>query len=165
MVLALMVWGVMLAEWQGANKRQWAGGALVGLACMMKMSPALLVLWWMVRKAWKPVFGAIAAAIISSVLVLPFVGLELLGLLFFLLCSCSFFVLLCQLPTTAASSLVSVSCVGWWLGRGGRGGPLGKAGGVQKARFSQMSSAKVAGRPADLVKWMARLRLKIVFLN
>ena len=75
MVLALMVWGVMLAGGRG-QKRQWAGGALVGLACMMKMSPALLVLWWMVRRAWKPVFGAIAAALISSLLVLPFVGIE-----------------------------------------------------------------------------------------
>jgi len=74
LVLALLVWGVMLVEWEGANRRRYVGGALVGLACMMKMSPALVVMWWMVRREWRPVFTAIAAAVLSSLLVLPFVG-------------------------------------------------------------------------------------------
>lgn len=75
LVLALMVWGVLLAEWEGANRRRWWGGALVGCACMMKMSPALIVLWWMVRRDWRPVLGAVAAAVITSLAVLPLVGL------------------------------------------------------------------------------------------
>ena len=74
LVLALMVWGVALVEWEGANRRRWWGGALVGLACMMKMSPALLVLWWMVRRDWRPVLGAIGAAVVTSLAVLPLVG-------------------------------------------------------------------------------------------
>jgi len=74
MVLAMLVWGILLVEWEGANKRQWVGGALVGLACMMKMSPALLVLWWMVRRQWRPVIAAVAAGFVSSLLVLPLVG-------------------------------------------------------------------------------------------
>ena len=74
LVLALMVWGVALVEGEGANRRRWWGGALVGLACMMKMSPALLVLWWMVRRDWRPVLGAMGAAVVTSLAVLPLVG-------------------------------------------------------------------------------------------
>lgn len=74
LVLALLVCGVMLVEFEGANKRRWLGGALVGLACMLKMSPAVLVMWWMVRREWRPVVAAILAAIGSSILVLPLVG-------------------------------------------------------------------------------------------
>jgi hypothetical protein len=74
LVLALLVCGVMLVEFEGANKRRWLGGALVGLACMLKMSPAVLVMWWIARREWRPVIAAILAAIGSSVLVLPLVG-------------------------------------------------------------------------------------------
>ena len=74
LVLALVVWGVLLVEFEGANKRQWLGGGLVGLACMLKMSPALLVCWWMVRREWRPVIAAVLTAIGSSLLVLPWVG-------------------------------------------------------------------------------------------
>lgn len=73
LVLALVVWGVLLVEFEGANKRRWLGGGLVGLACMLKMSPALLVFWWMVRREWRPVVAAGLAAIASSLLVLPLV--------------------------------------------------------------------------------------------
>lgn len=73
LVLALVVWGVLLVEFEGANKRRWLGGGLVGLACMLKMSPALLVFWWMVRREWRPVIAAGLAAIGSSLLVLPLV--------------------------------------------------------------------------------------------
>jgi len=73
LVLALVVWGVLLVEFEGANKRRWLGGGLVGLACMIKMSPALLVFWWMVRREWRPVVAAGLAAIGSSLLVLPWV--------------------------------------------------------------------------------------------
>jgi hypothetical protein len=40
---------------------------------MLKMSPALLVFWWMVRREWRPVVAAGLAAIASSLLVLPLV--------------------------------------------------------------------------------------------
>jgi len=52
------------------------GGALVGLACMAKMSPALFVMWWCVQGQWRAVFAACGAAIVSSLLVLPIVGVE-----------------------------------------------------------------------------------------
>ena len=69
----------LLAQAGGNRKdagRRWLGGGLVGLACMMKMSPALIVMWWMVRREWRPVLGAIGAAVLSSILVLPLVGIS-----------------------------------------------------------------------------------------
>lgn len=59
--LALMVWGAVLAR-----NRPWLGGALVGVACMLKMSPALLVAWWLLRRRWKPVVSACGAALVLS---------------------------------------------------------------------------------------------------
>ena len=41
--LALAVGGLWLEE----DDRPWLGGALLGAACMWKMSPALLVVWWL----------------------------------------------------------------------------------------------------------------------
>ncbi len=71
-MLACMVPGLLLVE----RDRPWAGGALVGLACMLKMSPALLVAWWLLQRRWKPVAAALAAAVLLSVASLPLVGFE-----------------------------------------------------------------------------------------
>lgn len=50
----------------------WAG-ALLGTACMLKMSPALLVLWWLWRGEWRAVSWACATAVALSVAALPLV--------------------------------------------------------------------------------------------
>jgi alpha-1,2-mannosyltransferase len=68
-VLALVLAGLGLEQ-----RRPAAAGFLVGLACMMKMSPALLVVWWLYRKRYVAVAGAVAAGIVSSIAVLPLVG-------------------------------------------------------------------------------------------
>lgn len=51
-------------------------GALVGAAAMAKMSPALYLGAWFVRRAYRPILAAIALAIGSSVLALPWVDLD-----------------------------------------------------------------------------------------
>ncbi len=71
-MLACMVPGLLLVE----RDRPWAGGALVGLACMLKMSPALLVAWWLLQRRWKPVVAACATAVLLSLASLPLVGLD-----------------------------------------------------------------------------------------
>lgn len=71
-VLALGVWGLVLAERGG--RQAVAGGALLGLACMMKMSPGLWVAWWLVRGRWAPALSAVGAAVLLSVLTLPLLG-------------------------------------------------------------------------------------------
>jgi alpha-1,2-mannosyltransferase len=61
---------VALGLWQ-EQKRPVLAGLAIGLACMMKMSPAVIVLWWMVRGQYRPVLAALGAAVGSSVLTLP----------------------------------------------------------------------------------------------
>lgn len=62
--------------WQAERDREWLGGALMGAACMLKMSPALWVVWWLVRRRWKAAAGAVLCGAVLSVLVLPLAGPE-----------------------------------------------------------------------------------------
>lgn len=57
-----------------ARTRPWLGGALVGAAAMIKMSPAVLLLYPALRLQWRVVLGAVASATALSLLVLPLVG-------------------------------------------------------------------------------------------
>ena len=70
--LALALGGLWAAE------RGWkaAGGALLGAACMWKMSPALLVAWWLVRREWVAVAWACTTAAVLTLLAIPLVGLD-----------------------------------------------------------------------------------------
>jgi len=71
-VLAVVLPGLLLVE-----RGRWrSGGALVGLGCMLKMSPALLVAWWLLQGRWRPVVAAVAAAVLLSLASLPLVDLE-----------------------------------------------------------------------------------------
>lgn len=54
--------------------RELLGGALVGAACMWKMSPALLVAWWALQGRWRAVAGSLVAAALLSVATGPWVG-------------------------------------------------------------------------------------------
>jgi hypothetical protein len=71
-VLALMTAGLAAAE--GPRRREVLGGALVGAAAMMKMSPGLLVAWWLVRGRWRAAVAACIAAVLLTVLSLPLLG-------------------------------------------------------------------------------------------
>jgi alpha-1,2-mannosyltransferase len=69
--------GLLLALaglWQTDERRPVVGGLLMGAACMLKMSPALFVVWWLVRREWTAVGASIVAAIALSVLTLPLAG-------------------------------------------------------------------------------------------
>ena len=66
MVLALVLGGVALV-----STRPRVAGALVGTAAMLKMSPALVLVWWLARKEYPAVIASVVTA----------VGLTLLSLL------------------------------------------------------------------------------------
>ncbi len=57
-----------------ADRRPWVGGTLVGLAAMLKMSPALFLGWWLIRGNWRSVLAASSTAVLLSVAALPWVG-------------------------------------------------------------------------------------------
>jgi hypothetical protein len=73
-VLALVAWGLLLAETRAGRNSHLLGGALVGLACMMKMSPGLLVAWWMIRRRWTAAAAACGSALLLSLATLPLLG-------------------------------------------------------------------------------------------
>lgn len=70
--LALALSGLWLEE----EDRPWLGGALMGAACMWKMSPALLVAWWLLHRRWRAVGSACLCAVLLTVAALPLVGWE-----------------------------------------------------------------------------------------
>lgn len=57
-----------------AEKRPVAGGVLVGVAAMLKMSPALFLGWWLIRRNWRAVAAACGAAVALSGAALSMVG-------------------------------------------------------------------------------------------
>ncbi len=50
------------------------GGFWLGLACMLKMSPALLVAWCALRGRWRAVGASVVAAVALSAVALPWLG-------------------------------------------------------------------------------------------
>jgi len=66
----------MLGLWATERKRQTLGGALVGIACMWKMAPALFVLWWAWKGKWRAALSSVLAAILLSVMTLPIMDLQ-----------------------------------------------------------------------------------------
>jgi len=65
----------LLGLWADARDRKVLGGALVGAACMVKMSPALFVAWWLLKGNWRAAFTACATAGLLSIAVLPILSL------------------------------------------------------------------------------------------
>jgi len=70
--LALAIGGI----WATDRGKPWLGGALLGTACMLKMAPALLVLWWILRKEHQAVMASVVTAIVLSVLTLPYASFD-----------------------------------------------------------------------------------------
>ncbi len=66
----------LLGLWAAARDQKVLGGVLVGAACMVKMSPALFVAWWLLKGNWRAAFVACATAVGLSLAVLPIVSLE-----------------------------------------------------------------------------------------
>ena len=58
------------------RRRDILGGALVGFSAMLKMSPALFLLYWALRRNWTAIGMAVVTAVALSVAALPFVTLS-----------------------------------------------------------------------------------------
>lgn len=68
-VLAVALAGLWLEE-----RHPIAGGSLVGVACMWKMSPALFVAHWLVRGRHTSAIAACVTAVVLSIATLPLLG-------------------------------------------------------------------------------------------
>lgn len=71
-VMGITLGGLALA----ARGRPGWGGALVGVACMIKMAPALFVVDALVRRQWRLVAGAVASALALSGVAVGVLGVE-----------------------------------------------------------------------------------------
>jgi len=60
--------------WAEERDRHALGGLLVGLAAMLKMSPALFVGWWLLRRRWRAAAWACGTAVVLDLLALPLAG-------------------------------------------------------------------------------------------
>jgi len=69
LVLALVISGLWMAE----SDRELPGGALIGAACMFKMSPALFVGWWLLRGRRRAAAASVGTAVALSIFALPLV--------------------------------------------------------------------------------------------
>ena len=65
---------VCAAWWAEEEDEPLFAGALVGIACMLKMSPALYVVVWLAQRKWRQVGAAVGVAVLVSLLTLPLVG-------------------------------------------------------------------------------------------
>jgi alpha-1,2-mannosyltransferase len=66
----------MVGLWQADKGRWHLGGLLMGAACMVKMSPALFVGWWLLHGKWKSALAACVAALLLSIAALPILDVE-----------------------------------------------------------------------------------------
>lgn len=64
---ALVLLLVLAGLWQEDRGRWALGGALVGAAAMLKMSPALFVGWWLLHRKWRPALAAVVAGLVLEV--------------------------------------------------------------------------------------------------
>ena len=79
-VLAFIVLGAWQADsgrLTGRRRQQVLGGLLLGIACMLKMSPGLLVAWWLLRRQWVAAFSAVGAAAVLTIITSLLYGLDL----------------------------------------------------------------------------------------
>jgi alpha-1,2-mannosyltransferase len=71
-----VLFAVITGLWAAERGRDVLGGALVGAACMMKMSPALFVVWWLLHGRWRAAAVACGSAVVYSLATLPLLGLS-----------------------------------------------------------------------------------------
>jgi alpha-1,2-mannosyltransferase len=69
-VTALTAWGVLMA----LRKRSVPAGVLLGIAAALKVLPAALLLWFVIRRDWRAVAAFIGAAVGSLILIPSLVG-------------------------------------------------------------------------------------------
>ncbi|MBI4703725.1 MAG: DUF2029 domain-containing protein [Deltaproteobacteria bacterium] len=135
--LALAMLGLWLVERApsapGAGRwRAVAGGALLGLACHVKMAPALFVVWWLRRSRVRPALAALVTVVLLSLLAWVVLGLDIQKRF-----------LLAVLPRLFVGDF------------NGLGVPLDSPANQSLAGFLQHVLAAGAGQPSRLVLWLA----------
>jgi len=76
----LLLLGLLTLAWlgvrRGDSRGEWLAGVAVGLAAVIKVFPAVLVLWFLLTRRWRGASGAALGAAAAALLALPFTGIE-----------------------------------------------------------------------------------------
>jgi len=76
----LLLLGLLTIAWLGVRRGDSRGellaGVAVGLAAVIKVFPAVLVLWFLLTRRWRGAAGAVVGAAAAALLALPFTGIE-----------------------------------------------------------------------------------------
>ena len=74
----LLLLALLTVSWlgvrRGTAKGEWAAGAAIGVATVIKVFPGLLVLWFLLTRRWRAAAGAAVGAAIFAVITLPVTG-------------------------------------------------------------------------------------------
>lgn len=74
-VNTLILFLLTTALWSYTKERDMLCGILIGLAAAIKITPALLVLFFLIKKEYRVVLGALAALVVTLVAPVPFFGI------------------------------------------------------------------------------------------
>jgi len=73
----LLILSLVLGGWYALeHRKEVLAGVLVGIACMLKMSPVLFVMWWILRRRWTAVTAAFITGLCLSLITLAVVPWE-----------------------------------------------------------------------------------------
>jgi alpha-1,2-mannosyltransferase len=76
----LLLFALLGAGWVGVRRGDARGdaiaGAAVGLAALVKIFPAVVILWFVLTRRWRAVGWSVAAAVAVSLVTLPVTGLQ-----------------------------------------------------------------------------------------
>jgi hypothetical protein len=72
--LSIIICVCVVAAWVLLRRERWfAGGFLIGLACLVKLYPGLLLVYLILRRRWRALWGALTCMLAGTLLVLVFI--------------------------------------------------------------------------------------------
>ena len=76
----LLLLGLLTLAWLGVRhgdaRGEWAAGLAVGVAAIVKVFPALLLLWFVLTRRYRAAAGVVLAGAVLALITLPITGLE-----------------------------------------------------------------------------------------
>jgi hypothetical protein len=76
----LVLLGLFALAWlgirRGDERGEWIAGIAVGIAAVIKVFPALLLLWFLLERRYRASAGVVVGAAVAALLALPFTGSE-----------------------------------------------------------------------------------------
>ena len=76
----LLLLGLLTVAWlgvrRGTTRGEWAAGLAVGVAAVIKVFPALLLLWFLLTRRPRAAVGVVVGAVVAALVALPLTGIQ-----------------------------------------------------------------------------------------